>query len=541
MLTRPAAAVLLRRLVKGTAWIVLWGTVPALAQPPPSDPDMPAARWAAEEVEHHQVADFNRRCGRLDPNRDAGDRWSDPCRTIHPGDLAVLLLGSDVPREGVRIEGARIDGNLDLTAATIGHEVSIVGSRLDGGISLTRAVLDGRLMLDGTRITGLFDGRRLHAQSDLLMRYGGDAKGQVVLVDAKIDGNLDLEGSHFEQPIKADRLRVAGTLFMNNHAVFDGDVFLHYATIDGNLEMETSAFAAGLKAEGLKISHHLFMVNAVFKQPVNIPYAHVSGNVDLSGGAFTQIDLSEAAIAQTLILQSSFGTAKWSRPGGRPALLTLRNAHADTVQEVIGSWPERLDLDGFSYARLGGYGSTGAASGRSTEEWIAWLHKSSYAGKHYDPQPYMYLAQMLTAAGDRDEALALQFAARQAERAQAWSDRSWGRWAWLSVLRWLCGYGIGTYTFYVVPWVFGSAVVGFLVLFRARAARNNGVFWCIGASLERLLPIIELNKEFGEFFYDPRRERLQGWQIAFFSGYALWGWVLGLLLVAAMSGLTQGT
>jgi hypothetical protein len=56
-----------------------------------------------------------------------------------------------------------------------------------------------------------------------------------------------------------------------------------------------------------------------------------------------------------------------------------------------------------------------------------------------------------------------------------------------------------------------------------------------------LLPIIELNKEFGEFFYDPQRERLQGWQLAFFSAYALWGWVLGLLLVAAMSGLTQGT
>ena len=63
--------------------------------------------------------------------------------------------------------------------------------------------------------------------------------------------------------------------------------------------------------------------------------------------------------------------------------------------------------------------------------------------------------------------------------------------------------------------------------------------WCIGCSLEKLLPIIELSREFGDFLNDPKRERLRSWQIAFFSGFALWGWVLGLLLVAAMSGLTQ--
>ncbi|HEY1257721.1 MAG TPA: hypothetical protein VGF34_00620 [Stellaceae bacterium] len=375
------------------------------------------------------------------------------------------------------------------------------------------------------------------------MRFGAVAKGDVVLIDARIEGNLDLEGSHFEKPVKAERLQLSGSLFMNRRAVFDDDVTLHYATVGGNLEMETSTFAAGLRAEGLKVSHHMFMVNAVFEQPVSIPYAHISGNLDLSGGIFTRIDLSDAAIAQTMILRSSFGTAQWCRFERRPTLVTLRNAHADTVQESLGSWPERLDLSGFRYERFVGYGSAGAsrASSRSTEEWIDWLHKSSYPGKSYDPQPYTYVAQILAASGNRDKAMALQFASRQAERAQAWSDGNWGRWAWLSVLRWLCGYGIGVYTFYVVPAVFCSVVVGVLVLFRARAARNRGVFWCIGASVDRLLPIIELNKEFGEFFYDPQRERLQGWQLAFFSAYALWGWVLGLLLVAAMSGLTQGT
>ncbi|HEU0157569.1 MAG TPA: hypothetical protein VFQ82_15975 [Stellaceae bacterium] len=533
---------MLQCVVKKAAWMVLCSAVPAVAQPA-SDQSAVAASWAADQIKHHRVADFDRRCGWLDPNEDSDGRWSDPCRTLHPEDVVALLLADDVPREGVRIEGARIDGALDLTAAEIKHEVSIVNSRLDGPLRLSRAVLARRMMLDGTRLAGLLDGRELHAQSDLLMRSGTVAKGDVVLIDARIGGNLDLEGSHFEKSVKAERLQLSGSLFMNRHAVFDDDVTLHYATIGGNLELETSAFATGLKAEGVKVSHHMFMVNAVFEQPVSIPYAHISGNLDLSGGVFTRIDLSEATVSQTLILRSSFGAAQWCRFGGRPTLVTLRNAHADTVQESRGSWPERLDLNGFRYERFVGYGSAGASrtSGRSTEEWKKWLHRSSYPGKSYDPQPYMYAAQILAASGDRDKAMALQFDSRQAERAQAWSDGNWGRWAWLSVLRWLCGYGIGIYTFYVVPAVFCTVVVGVLVLFRARAARNKGVFWCVGASLDRLLPIIELNKEFDEFFYDPERQRLRGWQLAFFSAYALWGWILGLLLVAAMSGLTQGT
>ncbi|HEY1300542.1 MAG TPA: hypothetical protein VGF07_08590, partial [Stellaceae bacterium] len=285
------------------AWLLLAASaLPAPAQPA-EDRSLPAAAWAALQVKHHEIADFNRRCGRLDPIKDADERWADPCRTLAAADLAGLLLDKDVPREGVRIVGARVADALDLTAAEIEHEVSITGSRLDGGVGLSRAVLDGRLMLDGTRIGGLFDGRRLRAKSDLLIRYGADAQRQIVLVDARIDGNLDLEGSHFEKPLNADRVVVAGSLFMNNHARFDSDIFIHYAAIGGNLELETSAFGAGVKAEGLKVSHHLFMVNATFKQAVIIPYAHISGNLDLSGGSFTRIDLGEAAIGQTLILR----------------------------------------------------------------------------------------------------------------------------------------------------------------------------------------------------------------------------------------------
>jgi hypothetical protein len=40
--------------------------------------------------------------------------------------------------------------------------------------------------------------------------------------------------------------------------------------------------------------------------------------------------------------------------------------------------------------------------------------------------------------------------------------------------------------------------------------------WCLGASLSRLLPVIEINKEFTNFFNDPERKRLTGWQVLSF-------------------------
>jgi hypothetical protein len=70
---------------------------------------------------------------------------------------------------------------------------------------------------------------------------------------------------------------------------------------------------------------------------------------------------------------------------------------------------------------------------------------------------------------------------------------------------------------------------------------NHGFFWCFGASLDRLLPVVGINQEFSEFFNDPKRERLTGWQSFIFSAIGIIGFVLGAVLAAAVSGLTQGS
>ena len=84
-----------------------------------------------------------------------------------------------------------------------------------------------------------------------------------------------------------------------------------------------------------------------------------------------------------------------------------------------------------------------------------------------------------------------------------------------------------------------------LVLRSSPKAKANGPAWRFGASLDHLLPIVELNKEFADFFDDPpkgdppKRERLKDWQLAYFPFHALVGYVLGGFVVAGLAGLTQ--
>jgi hypothetical protein len=76
-------------------------------------------------------------------------------------------------------------------------------------------------------------------------------------------------------------------------------------------------------------------------------------------------------------------------------------------------------------------------------------------------------------------------------------------------------------------------------------SQDRGKLWCFLASLARLLPVIEINRECKEFFDHPEREGLTRSQRFVFdglaAGLAMVGFVLGAILIAAVSGLTQSS
>ena len=86
------------------------------------------------------------------------------------------------------------------------------------------------------------------------------------------------------------------------------------------------------------------------------------------------------------------------------------------------------------------------------------------------------------------------------------------------------------------------SLLGALVLWtRVQGVRREGhqFLWCFGASVNRLLPIIELKKEYSGFFDDAERNGFTPSQSFFFSIIGIMGWLLAAIL-AISSGVGSG-
>jgi hypothetical protein len=199
-----------------------------------------------------------------------------------------------------------------------------------------------------------------------------------------------------------------------------------------------------------------------------------------------------------------------------------------------------MDLEGFHYERLGGFGGTGRDDmrQRSSDDWSDWLARDHT----FSTQPYTQLSSVLIGAGHRSASEDIQLAGRQRERNEAWGH-SFSSWLWLTVFSVSAGYGIGLYTFRVLWWVLGLTLLGTVVLRYSPTAGRRGFVWRLGASLHRLLPLAELSKEFKDFFENPVNEsgeprNLNRFQAAYFACHAIAGWILSFFLLAAMGALT---
>jgi hypothetical protein len=204
---------------------------------------------------------------------------------------------------------------------------------------------------------------------------------------------------------------------------------------------------------------------------------------------------------------------------------------------------KHLHLNGFTFDHLGG--SEGDTELETRDGGIEWWDKHwARLDPEYSPAPYAQLAAALTSAGDRDAANKIRYfgRARECEREKGLASVLCG------AIKYVAGFGIGTYTFRVLYWVLGFSLAGAVLLWgTVPEARTwdkgpfKGLLWCFNASLSRLLPVIEINKEFTEFFNDPGRKRLNWLQSVLFSSFGIVGWVLGLILLAAVTGLTQNS
>lgn len=485
-----------------------------------------------------------------------------------------LFLGNGSAfKSDVTLIGAKIDGYVHMSGASFDGGLNAASLQVGGSLFMRSdeaSVKDVRLRSaepkgqDSNIFLPVLPEKELSAPSlvpsDILPPPSGESSiknkilsatltvqktrfKDVFLNSAKITGQIDMTGASFGGRLNAASLQVGDSLFMRsdgqNKASFK-EVILRSAEIKGQIDMIGASFDGTLDAESVQVDGSLLMRYAHCAHKLVMVFAHIGGNLDLRGATLAGLNLSGASIAGDLALGESGTPAVWKGKKGESGTLTLRNTHVGNLMDATKAWPaqDQLHLDGFSFTHLGGFeGETGPEMRkRGMEWWDSWARLDP----DYSPAPYTQLAAALTSAGDRDAANHIRFLGRVRERE---TEKGWD-YVWSGALQYVAGFGIGTYTFRVLWWVLGFSLAGAALLWwtvPAARTKQRGPLWCFGAGLARLLPVIEVNKEFTEFFNDPERERLNWWQSILFSALGIVGFVLGAILIAAVSGLTQSS
>jgi hypothetical protein len=291
--------------------------------------------WIWQRAQAGDVADLNIRCGTLPldihKRDDAG--WSAPCRRVDPVLLRALLTQPDLADHtphGVRIIGARIDGDLDLEDALVRTMEVVLDRSWISSVDLNDARLEGALSLNGTLIDGRLTGQRAFISSVVLMD-GAVFSGPVDLHGAHVEGEIGMVGASIadHQTFEAELLDV-GELYLSD-ARLGGPVDLRGAQVKGQMAMVGASIAAQQKfdAEYLHVgAAGLLTNNAKFGGPVDLSAAHVEGQIAMEGVSVAdhQAFVAELLHAGTLILSNT----KFGGP------IDLRSAHVEGQILMLG-------------------------------------------------------------------------------------------------------------------------------------------------------------------------------------------------------------
>ncbi|HRW60471.1 MAG TPA: hypothetical protein P5340_07440 [Defluviicoccus sp.] len=453
---------------------------PAALQPTPAEQRVIAAA-AAGAVCDFQVNDP----ATEDPAQ--AETWGAE-RALRADVLRALCLGlrPDWPLDprGVRVRGARIDGLLDLEAATVAVQLVFWDCAFTGAPILRDATLKV-LSLEGSRLPGLV-GDGLTVQSSLFL-CGTRASGEVRLLGAKIGNDLDCSDASFDNPegkaLSADGLTTGGNVFLRNGFRAVGEVRLLGAKIGGDLECDRASFenpeGRTLNADGLtsggcvflrdrfravgevrllgaRIGGSLTCTGGSFENPrgqalsadglttgggvflrdgfravgeVRLIGAKVGGSLDCSDGSFE----NPKGVALNAERADVRGVLFWRQLTAPPAGgVLLAHATVGVLADDLESWPGpgALDLSGFVYGAIAASSITDAARR------LDWLRRQD--PQLFSPQPYEQLAKVLRQMGHDDDARKIAIARKQALIARSGNRAS--RLARRLVL-WPVGYG----------------------------------------------------------------------------------------------------
>ncbi|HZP44633.1 MAG TPA: hypothetical protein VFB15_03195 [Candidatus Binataceae bacterium] len=249
-------------------------------------------------------------CGKHQSEQDqlpAASATRDPSYILDAAVVRWLIANPDAAKHvdsaGIRVEGALIPNQLDLTNVTVPIALSFANTRFLKALEVGGAELVA-LHLEGSAMPGL-------VASDAIIRNDlnlTDAvvNGAVDLADAQIQGDLDADGGRFSNPsdlaINAEGLHVGGRVYLEDpfsaigrvefqSAIIGGDLYANGAKFDGRFTPPNGKAIAGdaLAGDGLKVQD-IWIEGVVTHGKVHFYDAEIAGDLIGNGAVFLSHD-----------------------------------------------------------------------------------------------------------------------------------------------------------------------------------------------------------------------------------------------------------
>ncbi|MDJ0583140.1 hypothetical protein [Crocosphaera sp.] len=351
--------------------------------------------------------------------------------------------------KGISITGAKIDGCLDLDFIDLDVPLIFRRCYFSQGIKLRCArvkLLDFSQSYIASSEYAIF-AQNAHIKSNIFLRDGFQANGQVCFYGATIEGSLDCRKGIFknykEYAIYAEQAQIKFDVFLSDGFKADGEVSFYSATIEGNLQCINSQFQKLylpskyapltwtffkkrpiIDIRWLKLLFKLFEILYKSNLVINAELTIINGYVLLSDG-FQATGIVRFFNAR---INGTFSLRKIKNPENM--VLDLSFAKIDILEDDPDSWPEQnnLFLEGLVYETINNNVLSKSNSGKSRLEWI----RRQNLSQDFSPQPYEQLAKVLLLSGYKNKAVDILIAKQNDLR--KYGDYSHLRRLWLRIL-----------------------------------------------------------------------------------------------------------
>ncbi len=267
---------------------------------------------------------------------------------VRAGLIRYMMLGGcdthPSHERGVRIEGAWIDGEINLDFCKSALRLRLDGCAIPNGLTCGLAELI-ELSLKRCSVSEIF-AQSATIKGNVFLSEGFQSNGKVDFLGATIGGQLNLASALMHH--------ANGKAFNGQSLRINGDVFV----IDG--------FTA-------------------------------VGEIDLNGANFERLVFNDATLnnphgnALSLFETEISTSLMWWDVDVTAGTVDLRGLHVDMLEDKPESWPDDLRLDGFTYNRI--------MQNTDVDARLGWLAKNK--STDFKPQPYQQLAKVFGDIGHR--------------------------------------------------------------------------------------------------------------------------------------------